>query len=133
MGTETAVVLCQCDCNFHSEQCRFSNSHYLESKRKSGGFCENCKHNTTGRKCHLCAEGFHRDWTKPLSHSNVCKACECNPTGTLNGTTCNAATGQCQCKMGVTGPSCNRCLDGYVKSLLPDQPCIRGNYSSALC
>ncbi|VDO64408.1 unnamed protein product [Schistosoma margrebowiei] len=70
----------KCDCNLHSNECRFSNSLYLLSNRVSGGVCENCQHNTVGRNCHQCAEGYYRDWTKPISHENVCLPCSPNRT-----------------------------------------------------
>ena len=47
-----------------------------------------------------------------------CAACECNETGSLLGSdgqplSCNSSTGQCQCKLYVTGQRCDECLDGY--------------------
>lgn len=39
--------------------------------------------------------------------------CSCNSTGTENDTMCMQLGGQCHCKPGVTGLSCDRCLPGY--------------------
>ena len=50
-------------------------------------------------------------------------ACECHPVG-ASGRTCNQTTGQCPCKDGVTGLTCNRCADGYQQSRSPVAPCI---------
>ncbi|VDD82328.1 unnamed protein product [Mesocestoides corti] len=61
-----------CECNLHSNSCTFSQYFYLLSKKVSGGVCEDCRHHTTGEKCHQCMEGFYRDWTKPISHPMVC-------------------------------------------------------------
>ena len=61
-----------CECNLHSNSCTFSQHLYLLSKKVSGGVCEDCRHHTTGEKCHQCMEGFYRDWTKPISHPRVC-------------------------------------------------------------
>ena len=40
-------------------------------------------------------------------------ACSCNSTGTKNGTTCQQLGGQCHCKPGVTGQSCDQCKPGF--------------------
>lgn len=40
------------------------------------------------------------------------------------GKTCNQTTGQCPCKDGVTGITCNRCAKGYQQSRSPIAPCI---------
>ena len=50
-------------------------------------------------------------------------ACDCHPVGAL-GKTCNQTTGQCPCKDGVTGITCNRCAKGYQQSRSPIAPCI---------
>ena len=46
---------------------------YKLSGRKSGGVCLNCRHNTAGRHCHYCKEGYYRDLAKPISHRKACK------------------------------------------------------------
>lgn len=50
-------------------------------------------------------------------------ACDCHPVGAA-GKTCNQTTGQCPCKDGVTGITCNRCAKGYQQSRSPIAPCI---------
>ena len=35
--------------------------------------CLNCRHNTAGRHCHYCKEGYYRDMAKPISHRKACK------------------------------------------------------------
>lgn len=59
-----------------------------------------------------------------LSFTQTFIACECHPVG-ASGRTCNQTTGQCPCKDGVTGLTCNRCADGYQQSRSPVAPCIR--------
>ncbi|TNN25626.1 Netrin-1 [Liparis tanakae] len=54
-------------------------------------------------------------------HSST--ACDCHPVGAA-GKTCNQTTGQCPCKDGVTGITCNRCAKGYQQSRSPIAPCI---------
>ncbi|XP_052900371.1 netrin-A-like [Anopheles moucheti] len=113
-----------CNCNGHARRCRFNMELYKMSGRISGGVCLSCRHATTGRHCHYCREGFYRDATKPISHRKVCKACDCHPIGS-SGKTCNHTTGQCPCKDGVTGLTCNRCARGYQQSRSHIAPCIK--------
>ncbi|XP_047465913.1 netrin 2 [Mugil cephalus] len=113
-----------CNCNLHARRCRFNMELYKLSGRKSGGVCMNCRHNTAGRHCHYCKEGFYRDMARPITHRKACKACDCHPVGAA-GKTCNQTTGQCPCKDGVTGVTCNRCAKGYQQSRSPVAPCIK--------
>ncbi|KAL7850640.1 hypothetical protein SRHO_G00199890 [Serrasalmus rhombeus] len=113
-----------CHCNLHARRCRFNMELYKLSGRRSGGVCLNCRHNTAGRHCHYCKEGYYRDMTKAISHRRACKACDCHPVGAA-GKTCNQTTGQCPCKDGVTGITCNRCAKGYQQSRSPIAPCIK--------
>lgn len=39
-------------------------------------------------------------------------ACECDMTGSVNGT-CQKYGGQCHCKAGVTGRTCDQCIAGF--------------------
>uniref|UniRef100_A0A0N5AU30 Netrin-1 n=1 Tax=Syphacia muris TaxID=451379 RepID=A0A0N5AU30_9BILA len=50
-------------------------------------------------------------------------ACNCHVLGSLS-RNCNQTSGQCICKNGVTGLSCNRCAQGYQQSRSPIIPCI---------
>ncbi|OQV20739.1 Netrin unc-6 [Hypsibius exemplaris] len=113
-----------CNCNQHSRRCQFSMELYKLSGRKSGGVCMNCRHNTAGRHCHYCKEGFYRDSTKPVTHRKACLECDCHPVG-ASGKTCNQTSGQCACKEGVIGLTCNQCAKGYQQSRSPIAPCIR--------
>lgn len=65
-----------CNCNLHARRCRFNMELYKLSGRKSGGVCLNCRHNTAGRHCHYCKEGYYRDLSKPISHRKACKGTE---------------------------------------------------------
>ncbi|KAH9516745.1 Netrin-1, partial [Dermatophagoides farinae] len=124
-ATSQEALECQpCNCNHHARKCRFNMELYKLSGRKSGGVCLNCRHNTAGRHCHYCKEGYYRDSSKPISHRKACRACDCHPVGS-SGRTCNITSGQCQCKPGVTGTGCNRCAKGYQQSRSPIQPCIK--------
>ncbi|UXI17220.1 SDE2 protein [Sarcoptes scabiei] len=124
-ATAQEAIECQpCNCNHHARKCRFNMELYKLSGRKSGGVCLNCRHNTAGRHCHYCREGYFRDSSKPISHRKACRPCDCHPVGS-SGRTCNITSGQCQCKPGVTGLTCNRCAKGYQQSRSPIQPCIK--------
>ncbi|CAO1397133.1 unnamed protein product [Diamesa serratosioi] len=94
------------------------------SGRVSGGVCIGCRHATTGRHCHYCKEGFYRDSSKIISHRRACRPCDCHPIGST-GKTCNNTSGQCPCKDGVTGLTCNRCARGYQQSQSHIAPCIK--------
>uniref|UniRef100_A0A8C4XZ21 Netrin 5 n=1 Tax=Gopherus evgoodei TaxID=1825980 RepID=A0A8C4XZ21_9SAUR len=115
-----------CECNRHSHRCRFNMELYKLSGRKSGGVCLNCRHHTAGRHCHYCQPGFKRDLARPITSRRACKACQCHPIGAVS-TMCNQTTGQCQCKMGVTGLTCNRCAQGFQQSRTAHIPCIPGD------
>lgn len=113
-----------CKCNLHARQCHFNMEIYTLSGFKSGGVCLKCRHNTAGRNCNYCRQRYYRDHTKPIKHRKACKSCECHPVGSL-GQTCNQTTGQCPCKDGVTGLTCNMCAKGYQQSQSAIAPCIR--------
>lgn len=113
-----------CECNNHARRCRFNMELYKLSARTSGGVCMKCRHFTAGRHCHYCKEGYYRDSTKSITHRKACKPCDCHPIG-ASGKTCTQATGQCPCKDGVVGLTCNRCAKGYQQSRSRVAPCIK--------
>ena len=53
----------------------------------------------------------------------VLSACECHLVGSL-GRNCSQTSGQCACKSGVIGRTCNRCAAGYQQSRSPSMPCV---------
>lgn len=113
-----------CECNQHARRCKFNMELYKLSGRVSGGVCLKCRHFTAGRHCHYCREGYYRDPTKQITHRKACKPCDCHPIG-ASGKTCNQLTGQCPCKDGVIGMTCNRCAKGYQQSRSHIAPCIK--------
>ncbi|KAH8009577.1 hypothetical protein HPB51_018270 [Rhipicephalus microplus] len=56
-----------------TRRCRFNMELYKLSGRQSGGVCLNCRHNTAGRHCHYCKEGYYRDHSKPITHRKACR------------------------------------------------------------
>ncbi|XP_065098165.1 netrin-4 [Paramisgurnus dabryanus] len=109
---------CQkCDCNGHAESCHFSQRVWLSTGGSSGGICDNCQHNTVGRRCQRCRPGFHRHPARPLNSPHACTRCWCDPVGSVSASSetpwCHPRSGQCHCKPGVGGTTCSHCLPGY--------------------
>uniref|UniRef100_A0AAQ4PPT6 Netrin 5 n=1 Tax=Gasterosteus aculeatus aculeatus TaxID=481459 RepID=A0AAQ4PPT6_GASAC len=118
-----------CECNGHSNKCRFSMEVFQQSGRRSGGVCLKCRHHTAGRHCQYCQNGYTRDQSKLLNHRKACQPCQCHPLGAV-GRWCNQTSGQCLCREGVTGLRCNRCAPGYQQGKSPLRPCIRKSTAS---
>ena len=90
-----------CQCNGRSEKCHPEN-----------GSCQDCRDNTTGPACEICSGGFYGN---PLL-GETCLPCQCPDSQHNHAATCSLdARGQfmCQCKVGYTGPRCDRCDYGY--------------------
>ncbi|TSP36071.1 Laminin subunit gamma-3 [Bagarius yarrelli] len=69
-----------------------------------------------GQFCELCAPGFTRDSPNDGPYS-PCVPCDCNQHGM-----CHPETGVCDCTDFTTGPSCERCQDGYYGNALTGSP-----------
>ncbi|CAF1124771.1 unnamed protein product [Didymodactylos carnosus] len=67
-----------------------------------------CKYNRGGLRCDQCPPGTYGD---PLNPNIDCNPCQCSNDGSIN-SQCDAVTGQCLCKTGVTGKYCDRCARG---------------------
>ncbi|XP_071246500.1 netrin-1 isoform X2 [Salvelinus alpinus] len=87
-----------CNCNLHARRCRFNMELYKLSGRKSGGVCLNCRHNTAGRHCHYCKEGYYRDLSKTISHRKACKEIPVAPPTTTASSTEQPADCDSYCK-----------------------------------
>lgn len=65
-----------------------------------------CRPGYTGKLCDKCRLGFYGS---PLaSPVSTCKPCSCNLNG-ISKDGCDAVTGQCYCREGVTGLKCDKC------------------------
>ncbi|EDW63810.1 laminin subunit beta-1 [Drosophila virilis] len=119
----------KCECNGHAVSCHFDEAVFVASGHVSGGFCDNCLHNTQGQHCEECMAFFYRDPAEQLSSPNVCKPCDCDPDGSLDEGICDSVNdpengieaGACHCKPNVKGRRCDRCKDGYW-NLDPNNP-----------
>ncbi|KAF5307738.1 hypothetical protein FQR65_LT06609 [Abscondita terminalis] len=64
-----------------------------------------CKPGYTGAKCERCSPGYYG---KPLLQGGSCEPCNCNIEGRMSDE-CDATTGACLCKPGITGKYCSQC------------------------
>lgn len=113
-----------CNCNLHAKACVFNMELFKLSGGHSGGVCIHCRHNTAGRFCHYCKEGYYKDSSKDITDRRVCRPCTCHPRGSM-GKVCDQNTGQCPCKEGVTGRECDKCAAGYETTKSAIAPCIK--------
>ncbi|XP_060087236.1 laminin subunit beta-3 [Heteronotia binoei] len=105
----------RCNCNGHSNKCHFDPAVFQASGGVSGGVCEDCQHNTAGRNCEHCKTYFFRNRQYDLSHPEVCLPCECDPDGTVSGSSCDPVNGRCVCKDNVQGDRCHLCKPGFTQ------------------
>ncbi|XP_069052056.1 laminin subunit alpha-2 isoform X1 [Lepisosteus oculatus] len=72
--------------------------------------CTACPLGYEGKHCERCSPGFHGN---PQSPGGSCQECKCDPVGTLP-EPCDPLTGQCRCRPGATGLTCDRCMKRHV-------------------
>uniref|UniRef100_A0A3Q3L5T1 Laminin subunit alpha-2 n=1 Tax=Mastacembelus armatus TaxID=205130 RepID=A0A3Q3L5T1_9TELE len=72
--------------------------------------CTACPEGYEGKYCERCAPGYHGN---PQMPGGQCVECKCYSWGVLPGP-CDPVTGQCRCKAGVFGKSCDQCMDKHV-------------------
>ncbi|KFO98407.1 Laminin subunit beta-3, partial [Calypte anna] len=107
---------CQrCNCNGHSTSCHFDPELFRATGGVSGGVCDNCQHNTQGNNCELCKPNHFRNQQQDLTHPEACLPCECDPDGTVPGSSCDPQTGHCVCKDNVQGERCHLCKPGFAQ------------------
>ncbi|GAB1608593.1 laminin subunit beta-1-like [Argonauta hians] len=119
----------KCNCNNHATKCHFDPAVYELTGRVSGGVCDNCTHNTMGRNCQFCKPFFYQDPNRAITDYDVCRHCDCDPSGSEKGGECHGYTsndgryesGKCDCKRHVTGRRCDTCENGFW-NLQKDNP-----------
>ncbi|XP_078098340.1 laminin subunit beta-3 [Mustelus asterias] len=124
----------KCNCNNHSQKCRFDPEVYRASGGISGGVCEDCQHNTMGNNCEKCKPSFYRRPQRDITAIDACIQCKCNGLGSQHSGSCNPTTGQCNCLPNVIGSNCDRCAEGYwnLRRGIGCEPCScdsRNSYS----
>ncbi|TRY91917.1 hypothetical protein DNTS_029635, partial [Danionella cerebrum] len=62
----------RCQCNNHSERCRFHPERYEATGRTSGGVCEECLHHTTGANCERCQTRFYANPQSDMRSPDAC-------------------------------------------------------------
>ncbi|XP_029282402.1 laminin subunit alpha-1-like, partial [Cottoperca gobio] len=72
--------------------------------------CSACQTGYEGRYCERCSVGYYGN---PSLQGGVCSWCSCSVWGSLR-LLCDALSGQCECKDGVRGQSCDRCDERHV-------------------
>uniref|UniRef100_A0A8U7MML4 Laminin subunit alpha 3 n=1 Tax=Corvus moneduloides TaxID=1196302 RepID=A0A8U7MML4_CORMO len=132
-----------CSCNLeHADGCE-----------EGSGRCF-CKQNFQGDHCERCADGFYGypfcvytpvyPFTSSIPRDAVAGdiiACQCHGAGVL-GSDCDGSTGQCRCRTGFGGFSCDTCAAGYFQypfcqvcecNLLGTQPEVCDFLGRCLC
>eukprot|EP00079_Xenopus_tropicalis_P016422 XP_004915294.1 PREDICTED: laminin subunit alpha-1 isoform X1 [Xenopus tropicalis] len=111
-GSQSLIARCvPCQCNNHSEICD-----------PDTGKCQDCRDNTDGHHCHVCASGFYGRVTGTIADCSLCACPKGNtqsfsPTCVLEGISdfrCDA------CLPGYEGQYCERCSLGYYGN--PNEP-----------
>lgn len=118
---KTSNACKRCTCNNHATSCHFDYAVYNLTGKISGGVCDECQHNTMGSNCEQCKPFFYRDPNLDIQSPDICKPCDCEPTGSIDEGLCdplndyatNQEAGRCHCKTNVGGPRCDACKDGY--------------------
>ncbi|XP_076577630.1 laminin subunit alpha-1 [Chaetodon auriga] len=72
--------------------------------------CTACQTGYEGRYCERCSVGYYGNPTLPGS---VCSQCRCSGWGSLH-LHCEGLSGQCECKAGIEGRSCDQCQDRHI-------------------
>nr|XP_018899369.1 PREDICTED: laminin subunit alpha-1 [Bemisia tabaci] len=71
-----------------------------------------CKPGYTGKVCDRCSYGW---FGFPQKINGSCRMCECNPHGSVSDE-CHELSGQCNCKLGITGRDCSVCPPRHTLS-----------------
>ncbi|XP_014221917.2 laminin subunit alpha-1 [Trichogramma pretiosum] len=90
----------KCRCNNRSDVCDIETGH-----------CLNCRDNTAGRNCEICAESYFGD-----PNYGGCHACPCPQRDKKFSNTCILRADNqvvCVCKPGYAGNRCERCAYGH--------------------
>ena len=121
-GTIASANECEmCECNQHASACVYDTE-------LGAGRCLSCRDNTQGTNCQECVPFYYNPAGIPQSASDACQPCDCFSGGITDDGQCQQdGSGQCSCKMFVTGRRCDQCADGFFNfdsaSLVGCEPC----------
>uniref|UniRef100_A0A803SQN4 Laminin subunit beta 3 n=1 Tax=Anolis carolinensis TaxID=28377 RepID=A0A803SQN4_ANOCA len=105
-----------CFCHGHADRCAAPDASSGEPGAMIHGHCM-CQHNTAGANCDRCAAFYHDQPWRPAEDNspNECHPCECDPDGTVPGSSCDPLNGRCVCKDNVQGDRCHLCKPGFTQ------------------
>ncbi|XP_030839547.1 laminin subunit alpha-2 [Strongylocentrotus purpuratus] len=137
-----------CNCHGHADDCYYDAKADAQSlsidedgNYNGGGVCVACRDNTDGLNCQTCRDGFYRPLGVEPTDPSPCRECRCSAIGTQPDSNNNCVKdersqvndmnpGDCFCKEGYAGPSCDRCARGYRG--YPDcEKCLCSNAGSS--
>ncbi|XP_030577117.1 laminin subunit alpha-2 isoform X2 [Archocentrus centrarchus] len=72
--------------------------------------CTACAEGYEGKYCERCSTGYHGNPSVP---GGRCEECKCSLWGALPGP-CDPVTGQCRCRAGASGMTCDQCMERHV-------------------
>ncbi|XP_078319283.1 laminin subunit alpha-2-like isoform X3 [Crassostrea virginica] len=118
----------KCNCHGHSTECVYNAtvdamklSLNTAGEYDGGGVCIDCKDYTTGVNCERCVDGYYRPLGETPSSRFPCRPCRCEVTLGSTGKCVpddrmmseGKRPGDCLCKEGYGGPTCQECALGY--------------------
>ncbi|GFS17149.1 laminin subunit alpha-1, partial [Elysia marginata] len=118
----------ECNCHNKADECVYNAT--VEARRLSlnkdgmydgGGVCLNCREFTTGINCEKCLPGYFRPMGMTQDMRFPCRPCNCmkGPSSTADCVQDDSLLGQglrpgdCLCREGYSGRSCDSCAEGY--------------------
>uniref|UniRef100_A0A8C6X579 Usherin n=1 Tax=Naja naja TaxID=35670 RepID=A0A8C6X579_NAJNA len=135
---------CICKPNFGERQCDDCLNGYYKEWQNNASFCVPCncdksgsvngslvcdkltgqcpcKSGVTALQCNRC-----RPYMYNLTTQNIlgCMPCDCDPLGTLPGTSCDQTSGQCICQPHHQGRRCEKCKPGFYISAPSESSCL---------
>ncbi|XP_053098465.1 laminin subunit alpha-3 isoform X2 [Hemicordylus capensis] len=117
-ATASSTNPCEpCNCHGHASDCYYDpeveqrkGSLNIYGQYQGGGVCIDCQHNTAGVNCEKCLNGYYRPYSIPVTATNGCIPCSCNPEHSRG---CEDGSGHCYCKLNYQGENCDHCAEGY--------------------
>ncbi|XP_072107642.1 laminin subunit alpha-2 isoform X2 [Mobula birostris] len=73
--------------------------------------CNACQEGYEGPYCERCAQGYYGN---PRIEGSGCVQCECDAIGSLP-EPCDTVTGQCNCRPGMRGWTCDKCMEWHAR------------------